>query len=202
MSTVATPKIAPVGGSYIAPQNITMECATEGAAIYYTTTGVDPTESDTLYTEAFEIGATTTIKAKAFLSGWDESDVATVDYVIELPAVEVNGEFPPELPAPSYGTNEDDYLPVVKDDFEGNYTAVRPGVTRARAVWENMTWTAMEEADYQTLKAFHRSHKGKPFYWTHPITSVVYLCVFSTDRLKSTFTDKGFRKVVCPMEEL
>jgi len=41
--TVATPVFTPAGGSYGAATNVTITCATVGAAIYYTTNGSTPT---------------------------------------------------------------------------------------------------------------------------------------------------------------
>ncbi|MFN3408684.1 MAG: chitobiase/beta-hexosaminidase C-terminal domain-containing protein, partial [Limisphaerales bacterium] len=37
--TVATPQFSPGGGSYGGPTNVTITCATAGAALYYTTNG-------------------------------------------------------------------------------------------------------------------------------------------------------------------
>lgn len=44
---------------------VTLACATDGASIYYTTNGDEPTAESKLYTEPFEVTATTTVKAIA-----------------------------------------------------------------------------------------------------------------------------------------
>ena len=82
--TVATPVFTPAGGSYGAATNVTVTCATAGAAIYYTTNGNTPTSSDnylfsggTIY-----VSGVTTLKAKAFASGYNDSGVATATYTI------------------------------------------------------------------------------------------------------------------------
>ena len=82
--TVATPIFTPAGGSYGAATNVTVTCATAGAAIYYTTNGNTPTSSDnylfsggTIY-----VSGVTTLKAKAFASGYIDSGVATATYTI------------------------------------------------------------------------------------------------------------------------
>ena len=76
---VKTPVISPVDDSsfYEASQAVTITCATEGATIYYTLDGTTPTSLSTVYKEAFNISATTTVKAIAIKDGLDNSDVAT-----------------------------------------------------------------------------------------------------------------------------
>ena len=84
---VSVPTFAPEAGTYTAAQNVTIACATEGAAIYYTLDGSAPTANSTLYENAIEITETTTINAIAIL---DEtiSDMATATYTIEVTPVE------------------------------------------------------------------------------------------------------------------
>ena len=78
--TVAIPVITPTPGNYIAAQSVSMTCGTAGASIYYTTNGTDPTEASTKYTAPFSVSSTTTVKAKAFLTGYDPSVTATATY--------------------------------------------------------------------------------------------------------------------------
>jgi len=78
--TVAIPVITPTPGNYIAAQSVSMTCGTAGASIYYTTDGSEPTEASTKYTVPFSVSSTTTVKAKAFLTGYDPSVTATATY--------------------------------------------------------------------------------------------------------------------------
>ena len=78
--TVATPTFTPAGGTYFETQEVTINCATEGASIYYTTDGSEPTESSIQYSMPLNITTTTTLKAKAFKSGYTASQVATATY--------------------------------------------------------------------------------------------------------------------------
>ncbi|MBC8182392.1 chitobiase/beta-hexosaminidase C-terminal domain-containing protein [candidate division KSB1 bacterium] len=74
--TVATPTFNPAPGSYTTAQNVTISCVTPAAAIHYTTNGSDPTESDVLFTTPISISTHTTIKARAYLTGWVPSNIA------------------------------------------------------------------------------------------------------------------------------
>ena len=80
---VDVPTFAPEAGTYTAAQNVTIACATEGAAIYYTLDGTTPTVNSTLYENAINITETTTINAIAIV-GETASDVATATYTINL----------------------------------------------------------------------------------------------------------------------
>ena len=83
ISTVATPAFNPAGGTYSAAQNVAITCTTSGAAIRYTTDGSEPTSSSAEYTGTITVSATTTIKAKAFKSGMNDSSTATAAYTID-----------------------------------------------------------------------------------------------------------------------
>ena len=75
--TVVRPSITPDGGNFVDSQEVSISCTTPGAAIYYTTNGNDPTTSSTLYTAPFTITATTTVKAFAVKSGYENSNIAS-----------------------------------------------------------------------------------------------------------------------------
>jgi len=82
--TVATPSFSVSSGFYPTYQNVTVSCSTVGATIRYTTTGVDPTETDptiasggTILVDRYRI-----LKAKAFLTGQTPSPVRRADYVV------------------------------------------------------------------------------------------------------------------------
>lgn len=68
---------------YISVSNNIVEitCATDGATIYYTTNGDVPTTSSSVYTEAFEIEATVTVKTFAVCDGYLDSAVAELECV-------------------------------------------------------------------------------------------------------------------------
>ena len=77
---VETPVISPNGGQVYEPTLVTITCATDSAAIYYTTDGTTPTQSSTLYTAPFTLNSTTTVKAKAFKTNDQPSLIASATY--------------------------------------------------------------------------------------------------------------------------
>nr|MCU0772378.1 chitobiase/beta-hexosaminidase C-terminal domain-containing protein [Verrucomicrobiota bacterium] len=87
--TVATPGLTPGGGSYPLPTNVVITCATEGAAIFFTTNGATPTTADTYLANGGGVSLTcsVTLKARAFKSGFTDSDVASATYTINCPPV-------------------------------------------------------------------------------------------------------------------
>ncbi|MBN1243788.1 MAG: chitobiase/beta-hexosaminidase C-terminal domain-containing protein [Spirochaetales bacterium] len=89
LETVATPTITPSGGTFSSTQDVTLACATEGATIRYTLDGNDPSTVSTVYTEAFQVSVSSTVKARAFKSGMSESAVSSATITIETPAGQV-----------------------------------------------------------------------------------------------------------------
>jgi hypothetical protein len=81
-SILPTPTANPTGGTYTSALNVTLNCATSGATIRYTTNGSDPTTSSTPYSGMVAINTDTTLKAKAFKTGMIASDVMIHEYII------------------------------------------------------------------------------------------------------------------------
>ena len=75
----ANPTITPstVADVYWEPITVTLVCATEGADIYYTLDGSEPTALATKYTAPFSVTATTTVKAIAMKGGLDNSEAVS-----------------------------------------------------------------------------------------------------------------------------
>jgi N-acetylneuraminic acid mutarotase len=82
----ATPFFSPVAGTYTSAQSVTISDATAGATIYYTTNGVTPTTSSTIYSAAIAVSSTETLQAIATASGYSTSSVAPATYTITPPA--------------------------------------------------------------------------------------------------------------------
>ena len=82
--TVATPSITGTT-PFVGSTEVTIATETEGAKIYYTTDGTDPTTGSTEYTAAFSITETTTVKAIAAKDG-ASSAVASKEFTA-IPSV-------------------------------------------------------------------------------------------------------------------
>jgi hypothetical protein len=81
-STLATPTITPNGGSFTDSVSVTLQTATSGASIFYTTNGSTPTQSSTPYTGAFILANSTTVNAIAFKSGSNPSAQASANFTV------------------------------------------------------------------------------------------------------------------------
>lgn len=97
VNAVAAPTFSPEEGSYISAQSVSISCDTEGATIYYTTDGSDPTTSSSVYSSPIEVASTTTIKAIAVKEGLSDSAIAEAEYnilqvstIAEARSVDVN----------------------------------------------------------------------------------------------------------------
>jgi hypothetical protein len=82
ISKPATPTFKPAEGTYAAAQTVTINDATAGSTIYYTTDGTTPSLSSTPYTGPVAVAASATLKAIAL--GPDDvlSGVKTGTYTI------------------------------------------------------------------------------------------------------------------------
>ena len=83
MAKLPEPTFSPAAMTFVADSlDVTLACATAGATIRYTLDGTEPTSSSTVYSAPITINVSTTIKAKAFKSGYVASDTASATYII------------------------------------------------------------------------------------------------------------------------
>jgi len=93
LPSVFEPIINPAGGLKTSNQTITINTATAGATIYYTTDGSEPTTSSNVYNGSFSVGSSTTVRAIAKKSGFSDSRIATEAYIYystDLPIISIN----------------------------------------------------------------------------------------------------------------
>lgn len=125
-NTVEAPIANPKAGIYMENQTVTLQSATEGAVIYYTTNGVEPSSTaGTKYTGPITVAGTegqsveTNIKAIAVKDGMQDSAVMTYTYTINLSAET------PEIKAPVITSQPQDV--TVKDGETATFTVVADG---------------------------------------------------------------------------
>ena len=75
------PVFSPEGGRYRKNRQVTITCQTEGADIYYTDDGTDPTQASTPYEAPITLDRALTLKAIAVKDGLD-SDVVSAQYTV------------------------------------------------------------------------------------------------------------------------
>ena len=85
--TVATPIFNPASGTTFGNEGlqVSISCATDGVAIYYTLDGSTPDDESTVYNGAINLTTTTTIKAIAYDDEDNTSNVATATYTFVDP---------------------------------------------------------------------------------------------------------------------
>jgi len=80
LPTVAMPTISPNGGSFTGSVTVTLQTATSGASIFYTTNGSTPTQSSTPYTGPITLTSSTVLNAIAFKTGSNPSTQASATF--------------------------------------------------------------------------------------------------------------------------
>lgn len=88
VETVATPTFTPAAGTYTGTQTVTIACETEGATISYK---INDGEYQA-YNGPIEVTESCTITAMATKDGWNQSEAAVAEYVIEIPVVHTIGD--------------------------------------------------------------------------------------------------------------
>jgi uncharacterized repeat protein (TIGR03803 family) len=84
VTAAAKPVLSPKAGTYSTSQKVTISDATVGAKIYYTTDGATPTIGSSPYIGPITLAASETLKAIAVVTGYNDSAVATAEYVLTV----------------------------------------------------------------------------------------------------------------------
>ena len=82
---VATPTLSVPAWTYTSIQTVTVNCATAGATLRYTTNGAEPTTSDTVVAAggSVVVDKTLTLKVKAWKSGYGDSNTTSAAYTLK-----------------------------------------------------------------------------------------------------------------------
>jgi len=81
---VATPTLNPPSGTYSETQNVAISTTTPDTEIFYTLDNSEPTENSTQYTTPIPLSNNATLKAKAFRTGWANSNTTTGIYYFQV----------------------------------------------------------------------------------------------------------------------
>jgi hypothetical protein len=118
VATVATPTITPNGGSFTGSVSVTLQTATSGASIYYTTDSSAPTQSSTLYAGPFALTSGATVQAKAFKTGVTPSALTSASFTVVAPPAQLT------LTWQDNSTNESNFGVQRKTGTSGTYAQI------------------------------------------------------------------------------
>lgn len=95
---VATPTFTPAAGTYVGTQSVSINCDTDGASIYYTTDGTEPTTSSTPYdaNHPISVSASCTIKVLAKKAGKTDATAQASYTIVPTPtpnATAINSDY-------------------------------------------------------------------------------------------------------------
>ncbi|MCR5646181.1 MAG: chitobiase/beta-hexosaminidase C-terminal domain-containing protein [Bacteroidales bacterium] len=161
--TVATPVFSMSSGTYYEEIDVEITCATDGATIYYTTDGNEPTIESTVYTEPIHVAGNMTLKAFAVKEGFDDSNVATANYVVftnvailltqnwegEMNGwtfVTVEGNKPWNIA--THNGNQYAYANGYGDDVDNEQWCISPAFDLTQFAGRNVTLTFMNAKNY------------------------------------------------------
>jgi hypothetical protein len=81
---VGTPALSPGGGLYMNAVTVTLSTVTSGATVRYTLDGSEPGPGSTLYTGAFSVTQSGTVKARAWKTGVPTSNVGSGAFELQV----------------------------------------------------------------------------------------------------------------------
>ncbi|MGB7845641.1 MAG: chitobiase/beta-hexosaminidase C-terminal domain-containing protein [Candidatus Acidiferrum sp.] len=84
--SAAMPAIQSSGGTFSAPQTVSISDTTAGSTIYYTTHGSTPTSASAVYSGSFSLNSAATVQALATASGYSNSSVGSAAFKFRTPA--------------------------------------------------------------------------------------------------------------------
>lgn len=160
LAKAAAPTSSAASGTYTSSKTITLSSKTAGAVIYYTTNGKTPTQASTKYTSAINLAENTTLKIRAYKSGYTASAVKTYTYKIKVsaPAVSVKaGTYDSEQKVTITSKTKDARIYYTTDKtaptnkstlYTGPITISKPETIKAVAYKNNMTASAVKEFKY------------------------------------------------------
>lgn len=167
---VAAPVTSVASGLFSTAQRVRLETATLGADIRFTTDGAEPRADSPLYVEPIAVTTATRLRARAFKTGWEPSELAEATYRFDY------GKLPEPRFEPPSGTYEtsarvtlashegatirftlDGTEPTESSDiFAGPIQLVASQVVRAAAFHPDWRASSVARADYKLRVAAPR----------------------------------------------
>ncbi|GEM_PF-3461113 len=87
---VATPVISPTGGAFTELPAVEITCTTQGATIYYTTNGTEPSSASPVYSGPITLIGSCRVKTFAAKAGMGDSDKVSRAYILDAPLPQGN----------------------------------------------------------------------------------------------------------------
>ncbi|MEM7029010.1 MAG: chitobiase/beta-hexosaminidase C-terminal domain-containing protein [Chloroflexota bacterium] len=111
--TLPAPVIYPGGDNFAGSVVVYLGSTVLGADIHYTLDGSTPTESSPQFIEPFELTTSTTVKARVYLDGYTESDIASEVF-------QVTGQADTPTITPDGGTHGDSIQVTLSNNTDGS----------------------------------------------------------------------------------
>lgn len=151
------PVFDPPAGSYNNPLQVKIK-STDGAQIRYTTDGSEPTPSSPEYKDPILITQNTTVKARAYLTGWTRSEVGSASYIMPLEP-ETIIEFNPPGGTYTQAKQVLIYATGLPDGSELRYTLDGSDPDTNSTLYQNETIDlALNSQTTIKVRVFHENH--------------------------------------------
>ncbi|MFZ2654529.1 MAG: chitobiase/beta-hexosaminidase C-terminal domain-containing protein [Victivallales bacterium] len=91
LEKVETPVISPTGGAFTELPAVEIGCVTQGATIYYTTNGTEPSKTSAVYAGPITLTGSSRVKAFAAKANMGDSDKVSRAYILDEPLPQGDG---------------------------------------------------------------------------------------------------------------
>lgn len=169
-----TPILTP-SCSFLETQEVTISCSSDGATIYYTTDGLEPTQDDEVYSSSspLEITTTTTVKAIAVNENGASSEIAEATYTkVEAMSIAEAKEAYDKAGDAQVFINLENAVVTVN---EGDYLFIQDGTAGINLYRSGATYAAGTKFTEGVLSGISTAYKEM-----HQITNATFSDVVTT----------------------
>lgn len=208
---VTNPVFSMKAGTYNEAISVGLSCSTEGASIFYTTDGTNPSSESTKFTTNIVIKETTTVKAIACKEGYIDSDVITAKYIIKNEGPGENQVLTPEFVYPAgtyvgsktiaikcategatiYYTTDGSNPTNHSTEYKVSFKLTESATVKAIAYKEGMTTSMIAEAFYEITheKVMTPTFSVAGGTYSEPVKNLIMSC--ATEGATIHFTLNG-----------